>query len=355
MNLFARCIRPGRVIGALSLLAVSEATAQPVESPGTASPTAAAGSPPEPLAELQTVAESLWNDYAPESIKADYELVSREQVLALFTRLESAGGEVDLETFARCAPQARVALQAMRALPDLADYADWLREQLDDMEAAAEALKTPPPVAPPSPPPPSQPLPDPPAPTLPPKTVPPPAAKPAVRGIPLYDLWQARIAKRPRPARADEFLPVLRAAFAAEGVPEALVWLAETESTFNPRARSPAGARGLFQLMPATAKSLGLSLLPLDQRTQPQASARAAAAYLKKLHARFGDWPLAIAAYNGGEGRVARTLKARDATDFAGIADHLPAETRLFVPKVLATVRVRAGVTPAELAAPRAR
>ena len=179
----------------------------------------------------------------------------------------------------------------------------------------------------------------------------PPKAKPP--GVPLYQFWLARVEKRARPPRADEFLPVLSAAFAAEGVPRELVWLAEVESLFNPRARSPAGAKGLFQLMPVTAKSLGLPLLPLDQRTNPEASARAAAVYLKKLHARFGDWPLALAAYNAGEGRVAQILKACEAKDFAGIADRLPAETRLYVPKVLATVQVRSGVAPADLPAPR--
>jgi membrane-bound lytic murein transglycosylase D len=81
--------------------------------------------------------------------------------------------------------------------------------------------------------------------------------------------------------------------------------------------------------------------------------ARAAARYLKRLHARFGDWPLALAAYNGGESRVARLLRVRGATDFAGIANHLPAETRLYVPKVLATIEVRTGVSLAGLAAPQ--
>jgi membrane-bound lytic murein transglycosylase D len=71
------------------------------------------------------------------------------------------------------------------------------------------------------------------------------------------------------------------------------------------------------------------------------------------LHARFGDWPLAIAAYNGGETRVARVLKTRRATTYAGIAAHLPAETRLYVPKVLATVQVRTGLSPEELPAPK--
>lgn len=304
-----------------------------------------AGPTPEQIGELHGLMESLWNDYMPESVKAEYELIGRDELMALFANVEQAGQQEDLARLAAFAPETRAAIEALRALPDYADYADWLREQLADMEAAGEAAKLPPvpPVTPEAPPP--KPLPG--------QPVPPPKARPAGAGIPLYDLWLGRVAKRSRPARADEFLPVLRAAFAAEGVPEALVWLAETESTFNPKARSPVGARGLFQLMPDTAKALGLSLLPFDQRTQPEASARAAAAYLKKLHARFGDWPLALAAYNAGEGRVGRILKDRGARDFAGIAEHLPAETKLYVPKVLATVRVRAGVTPEALAAPR--
>jgi membrane-bound lytic murein transglycosylase D len=209
---------------------------------------------------------------------------------------------------------------------------------LRDMEFAGEVLREPPvarPVVPP----------------LPPKEDAAPAPRPAV---PLYELWRVRMAERAAPVGAARYLSVVRAAFAAEGVPEALVWLAETESSFNPRARSPAGARGLFQIMPETARGLGLSLFPFDQRAHPERSARAAARYMKTLYARFGDWPLALAAYNAGQGTVARTLTARGATDFAGIAEHLPAETRLYVPKVLATVNVRTGVAPDELAAPTA-
>ncbi len=176
---------------------------------------------------------------------------------------------------------------------------------------------------------------------------------PAARAtrIPHYDFWLGRIATRARPGRAEAFLPSLHAAFVAEGVPPELVWLAETESSFNPRARSPSGARGLFQLMPGTARSLGLGLRP-DERIHPARSARAAAVYLRYLHGRFGDWPLALAAYHAGEGRVASELRRRGAADFAAIARHLPAETRFYVPKVLATVRLRSGVAPENLAAP---
>lgn len=292
----------------------------------------------EQIAELHAVAQSLWDIFAPESVKAEYELIGPDELLALFQRLETAGQAEDLKDFADLAPETRAAISALRALPDYADYADWLREQLADMEAAQEAVAPPRAPSTPSDGPPERPRPTP---------------RKVGETVPLYELWVGRVERRPRPSRADEHLPVVREAFAAEGVPEALVWLAEVESSFNPRARNPAGARGLFQLMPDTAKALGLSLLPFDQRTQPQASARAAAVYLKKLYRRFGDWPLALAAYNGGEGRVSRTLRERGARDFAGIAEHLPAETRLYVPKVLATVRVRAGAAPGELAAPK--
>ncbi len=307
-----------------------EASAPP---PSVAAPTR------EQVAEVHAVAESLWDAFVPESIKAEYELIGPDELLAFFKRLESAGTQEDMNAFAGLAPETKAAITTLQALPDYADYADWLREQLADMEAAREVVTT-------------QRAPaalkgEPPKPRD-------PVSSKIAETVPLYGLWVGRVGRRPRPPQADHHLPVVREAFAAEGVPEALAWLAETESSFNPRARSPAGARGLFQLMPETAKALGLSLLPLDQRTQPRASARAAAAYLRKLHARFGDWPLALAAYNGGEGRVSRILKERGATDFAGIAEHLPAETRLYVPKVLATVRVRAGVAPAELMAPRA-
>lgn len=298
------------------------------------------------VATLHAIAESLWNDYAPESVKAEYELISREELLAVFKRLESAGEETDLGKLAAYAPETRQAIAAIRTQPDYADYAAWLRERLDEMEAASTALIE----TPPTPPVPEVP------PAMPTPPVPPPAPpRSHAKKLPYYDLSLARVARRPRPPRADEFLPALRAAFAAQGVPEALVWLAETESSFNPKARSPAGARGLFQLMPDTARGLGLDLWPLDQRTDPELSARAAATLLRRLHGRFGDWPLALAAYNAGEGRVSRELKKRDATDFAAISEHLPAETRLYVPKVLATVETRSGVSPAALPPPDAR
>jgi membrane-bound lytic murein transglycosylase D len=73
---------------------------------------------------------------------------------------------------------------------------------------------------------------------------------------------------------------------------------------------------------------------------------------LRRLHGRFGSWPLALAAYNAGEGRVSRLLTARKATTFAAIAADLPAETRLYVPKVLATLALREGIALGALPAP---
>ena len=108
--------------------------------------------------------------------------------------------------------------------------------------------------------------------------------------------------------------------------------MAEVESSFDPRARSPAGAAGLFQLMPATAKRYGLRTWPLDQRLRPEDSAQAAAKYLEYLHAHFKDWRLALAAYNAGEGTVKSSSERHKARTFDAIATHLPAETQMYVP-----------------------
>lgn len=222
--------------------------------------------------------------------------------------------------------------------PERNAYADRLAQQLVELIAPNETASPAPPMVrfiPPDPPP---------APALPPLLR-------STDEIPLYDVWLSFLQDQPRPKRADEFLPRLKRIFAEEGVPEELAWLPEIESMFNPRARNRIGARGLFQFMPGTALEQGLRLRPHDERVHPEKSARAAAALLRRLHESFDSWPLALAAYNAGEYRVRRALETRDATTFAEIAHALPSETRLYVPRVLATLAIRKGHEPALLAA----
>jgi membrane-bound lytic murein transglycosylase D len=158
------------------------------------------------------------------------------------------------------------------------------------------------------------------------------------------DIWIKKLAERPWPKAAKSYVPRLKPIFAKERVPTELVWVAEVESSFDPRARSPVGASGLFQLMPDTAKRYGLRTFPFDQRLNPEPSAEAASKYLRYLHAHYGDWRLALAAYNAGEGNVDRLLKKAKKRSFDAIARSLPAETQMFVPKVEAMILRREGV-----------
>jgi membrane-bound lytic murein transglycosylase D len=311
---------------------------------------------------LLEAGRQLFEAYAPDEVKEQFEFPSKQDWDEFAARLQAALESNDLRRLAAYEPEARAALVALRALPEYQDYADWLAERLDYITAAQQAVATPAPKprsrpAQPGPIPPVKPSPEPAPVPVPPN---PRAGSPALQDplpapeIPSYALWLDRMKNRAMPARAPALLPRVQRVFVEEGVPAELAWLAESESTFNPAARSPVGAKGLFQFMPETAKSLGLQTFLPDERTDPEKSARAAARYLKYLHARFGDWPLVLAAYNAGEGRVRRTLKKENATTFAEIAGELPAETRMYVPKVLATIEVRAGVAPASLAAPSA-
>ena len=178
---------------------------------------------------------------------------------------------------------------------------------------------------------------------------PPTRAEPA----PVSTIWDEKLADRPPPPLAAQHLAVIRRAFTDEGVPAQLVWIAEVESSFDPRAKSPAGAVGLFQITKRTAESLGLSTWWPDERRHPEKSARAAARYLRYLYTRFRNWPLVLAAYNAGETRVASLLRETGGTSFKSIASRLPQETRMYVPKVEAVVRKREAVELAELPPPK--
>jgi len=260
----------------------------------------------------------------------------REQVEQFLRGLELRLRGSNALELAELRNAAKSVLPLLEAHEESEPYAAWLRARLDYLEVAEELRRSTP------------------APTLPPpKLVPgkPPKPEPAVSTSAGRKAWQQQLARRPWPKAADEMVPKLKPVFERERVPAELVWLAEVESSFNPRARSPVGAAGMFQLMPATAKRFGLRRWPRDQRYQPEPSARAAAQYLRQLHAQFRDWPLAVAAYNAGEGTVQRLLDRHKARSFERIAPHLPAETQMFVPKVEATLRQREGVALAKLRA----
>lgn len=126
--------------------------------------------------------------------------------------------------------------------------------------------------------------------------------------------------------------------FAEEGVPTPLLRMAAVESGFDPRAQSVKGARGLWQLMPETALRFGLRVdAQRDERTHPVRSTRAAARYLRELFLRYGDWLLALAAYNAGEKKVSAAIERAGTRDFWELAQRgwLPEETRRYVPAVL--------------------
>ena len=155
--------------------------------------------------------------------------------------------------------------------------------------------------------------------------------------------WDRVIALEPWPEGAKRFVPSLKQIFKAENVPTGLVWLAELESSFDPKARSPTGAAGLFQLMPATAKGRGLSLFPFDERYNAKKNTRASAQYLHQLYRQFHDWPLALAAYNAGPSKVQKLITRHHATRFETLAPYLPVETRMYVPKFEAILQRREG------------
>jgi membrane-bound lytic murein transglycosylase D len=143
-------------------------------------------------------------------------------------------------------------------------------------------------------------------------------------------------------SRGARFLPMIQAVFRAEGLPLDLAYVPLIESAFKPTAVSRAKARGIWQFMRGTALENGLITdWYIDERSDPEKATYAAARYLKTLHEMFGDWHLALAAYNGGPGRLQRAIRSSGRPDLwklVASTRYLPRETREYVPLILAAV-----------------
>lgn len=269
---------------------------------------------------------------------------------AFWAQVESALQSQSLEDLEWMTASVAMAYEYVNSMPEARPLADWLKQRVDYFDMARLAIQQiPEPAAGPAPAtaPPAVKL------RLPaairtaapladrPRAASPPIREKRMAAVRSQDAWQKRLKGRALPAEALRLVPRLQKVFDVEGAPRRWVWVAEVESSLNPEARSPVGAVGLFQLMPETAKRFGLRTFPFDERVKPDKNARAAAQYLNILYKQFGSWPLALAAYNAGEGRVGRALKKNDAKTFDDVVRHLPVETQMYVPKVMATAALR--------------
>src|SRR5579863_6177912 len=140
-------------------------------------------------------------------------------------------------------------------------------------------------------------------------------------------------------ARSGRYRDMIVSTLKQEGVPQDLIFLAQAESGFHPLAVSRVGARGIWQFMASRGRGYGLHHnMWVDDRQDPEKSTRAAARHLKDLYNQFGDWYLAMAAYNSGPGTVQSAVKRTGFADFWELyrRNVLPKETRNYVPIILA-------------------
>lgn len=141
--------------------------------------------------------------------------------------------------------------------------------------------------------------------------------------------------------RSAKYKPLIDKMLDENQLPRGLAYLPVIESAYMPTLTSRAGAHGIWQFMPDTAREYGLRVdWWVDERADPERSTRAAVTYLRDLYRQFNDWPLALAAYNCGPGRIKRALNETSATTFWELLENaaVPKETRGYVPTFFATL-----------------
>lgn len=161
------------------------------------------------------------------------------------------------------------------------------------------------------------------------------------RVLTLMQAWQTHFRKAYVGGyqRMGRYEPMIRRVLREEGLPEDLIYLAFTESTFKPSAYSRARAKGIWQFMASTGRRYGLTRTSwVDERSDPEKATHAAAQYLKELYGMFNDWNLVLAAYNCGEGLVQKAIDRTGKKDYWDLMKtrYFRAETKNFVPSIMA-------------------
>jgi peptidoglycan lytic transglycosylase D len=165
---------------------------------------------------------------------------------------------------------------------------------------------------------------------------------PLIQGYINYYQGRGRSTMEAGLRRSGQFMQMARRIFREEGVPEDITWLGQVESAWRTKAYSSAAASGLWQFIPGTGRTYGLRQTAwIDERNSLEKATRASARYLKDLANHFnGNWELAMAAYNTGQGNVDRAISRAGAASFWKIYPYIAQETRNYVPNILATMLI---------------
>lgn len=166
---------------------------------------------------------------------------------------------------------------------------------------------------------------------------------PTVRGALQYFTTDLKPSIQDSLIRSAKYKLLIDKALDEYKLPRGLAYLPVIESAYIPTVTSRAGAYGIWQFMPETARDYGLRVdWWVDERADPERSTRAAAAYLRDLFHQFNDWPLALAAYNAGPGRIRRAMSSTGGTTFWQLLENeaVPKETRGYVPTFFATLTI---------------